>query len=133
MLLSIFCFRRTVFASHLSGLLEEQGSSYIETLSLDNFIHARIMYMLFGEEKKITVIERDLVLCRGDNISWSFRFVVCDDLRRLIQDMNRTYTISRKTYKKMKHVYHYAIFSYIVMVHVKKYLPKFLYDFCVQV
>lgn len=100
---------------------------------LDNFIHSRIIYTLFGEEKNIIVVERDLVLCRGDNISWSFQFVVCEDLRRLIQDLRNIYHINDKIYRKMRNVYYYAIFSYIIMVHVKKYLPKWLYDFCVQV
>jgi hypothetical protein len=32
----------------------------------------------------------------------------------------------------MKHVYYYAIFSFVVMVHIKPVLPSVVYDFCVQ-
>lgn len=131
MLLSIFCFRKEVFESHTQQLLSIHRKDYIEQLCLDNFIHARIIYMPFGEDKMITIIEKDLVMCRWDNISWSFRFVVCEDLKRLIQDLYQQYKINKKTYWKMKNVYRHSVFSYIVMVHVKRYMPEFLYNSCV--
>ena len=78
------------------------------------------------------VIEQDLVLCRGGNISWSFRFVVCQDLKRLLNDFRAIYHVNPLASQKMKKVYRYAFFSYIVITHIQRFMPKFLYDFCVN-
>lgn len=133
MLLSIFCFRKDLYEWNIQKLLSEHGEKYMDILLQDNFIHARIIYIPFGNVQSIVVIEKDLVLCRWNNISWSFRFVVCKDLKRLIDNLHSLYGVNATASRKMKKVYQYAIFSYIVMTHIRRYMPTFLYDFCVRV
>lgn len=133
MLLSIFCFKKELYEKHIASLMQENGEGYLDILLQDNFIHSRIIYTPFWEENTIVVIEKDLVLCRWNNISWSFRFIVCQDLMRFIKDVNARYTISKHTLSKMKKVYYYSVFSYIVIAHVRRYIPTFFYDALVSV
>lgn len=133
MLLSIFCFRKDLYEGNIQKLLDENGSKYMDILLQDNFIHARIIYIPFGNVQSIVVIEKDLVLCRWNNISWSFHFVVCRDLKRLIDNLHSLYKVNPVASRKMKKVYQYAIFSYIVMTHIRRYMPEFLYNFCVRI
>ncbi len=133
MLLSIFCFKKELFTNNLNTLLKENWAEYIENIYKDNFLHSRIIYIPFWNEKKISIIEKDLVLCRWNNISWNFGFNVCRDLLNLINDLNKKYTINKIAYKKMKNVYYFSVFSYIIIAHIQKYLPKFLYTFFVYI
>lgn len=131
MLLSIFCFKKTLYIENMDFLLKEYGEKYIDILLEDNFIHSRIIYLPFWNKKRICVIEKDLVLCRWNNISWKITFQVCRDLLKLIHDLNSRYRISKKTLWRLKNVYYYGIFSYIIIAHVQRYLPKSLYNFMI--
>lgn len=131
MLLSIFCFKKDLYTKNLNQLLKDNWDDYMNLINNDNFLHSRIIYLPFWNEQKISIIEKDLVLCRWNNISWNLNFKVCRDLSDLINDLNKKYKINKKAYKKMKSVYYYWIFSYIVIAHIKRYLPSFLYNFLV--
>jgi len=131
--LSLFCFRKDIYINNLKTILENNGEKYINILEKDNFPHSRIIYVPFWNTEKITIIEKDLVLIRGWNVSWNFDFVVCQDLLRLIQDLNKKYKINKKTYKKMKIMYFYCIFTYVIMNYVKKILPKYIYDILINI
>lgn len=129
---SLFCFQREIFTHNLQMLLEENGEDYIDTLSRDYFWHVRIIYMLFWNTRKIVILEKNLVLLRWWNISWSFVFKVCTDFRDLFRDLSKRYRIHKKTLAKMKILYYYSVFTYFVIVHLQKYIPKGLYNFCVE-
>ena len=133
MLLSIFCFRKTLFINSVSELLDQKGSMYISTLQRDNFIHATIIYSVLWENHKILLMERDLILNRGDNISWNFNFVVCQDLYRLIWMLKMKYHVWWKLAIQLKKIYYYAVATYIIIVYIKKILPTSIYNFCVYV
>jgi abequosyltransferase len=128
MLLSLFCFKRDIYLKHINILCKDNKEWNMEKLYNDNFIHSRIIYIPFGNKEKITVIEKDLILCRWGNISWSPSRLVCKDLWKLVQDLNKIYKMNKKAYHKMKNIYYYSVFSYIVITHIRKYIPKFLYD-----
>lgn len=133
MLLSLFCFKKELYLKHLKSLLKEHGNNYIEVLGKDYFPHSRIIYLPFWNTEKISIIERNLILCRWWNMSRSFRRAVCKDLLRLIQDLDKRYSPNKKTLHRMKMVYYYSVFLYIVMTHIRKYIPKFLYNILVYI
>jgi glycosyltransferase involved in cell wall biosynthesis len=133
MAFSIFCFKREMYFSHLDQLLQEHWPEYIETLSTDYFPHSRILFIPFGNQEIITIIEKDLILCRWNNISWDFKWKACKDLLSLINDLKQKYTLNKKTYKKMKNLYYYSVFWYVCMVHIKKYVPAFVYSFMIYI
>jgi len=128
---SLFCFRRDIFTTNLQSLLTQYGASYIDILRKDYFWHVRIIYVPFWNTEKIVILEKNLVLLRGGNISWSFIFKVCTDYRDLVQDLKKNYKIPSKTYVRMKVLYYYSVFTYFVIVHLQKYIPKKIYAFCV--
>jgi glycosyltransferase involved in cell wall biosynthesis len=129
---SLFCFRRDIFVNNLQNLLVQEGEVYMDTLKKDYFWHVRIVYTLFWNTEKIVILEKDLVLLRGGNISWSFVFKVCTDYRDLYLELSRRYKINKKTLKKMRVLYYYSVFTYIVIVYIQKYIPKRLYNLCVD-
>lgn len=131
MAFSIFCFRRDVYMRNLQILLEENWWGYQEVLNNDYFPHSRIIFLPFGTDEKIVIFEKDLILGRGNNISWTFHFSICQDLLRLIKDLKKKYSMTKSTYKKLMNIYYYSVFSYVVIVHLQRYMPKFLYNFCV--
>lgn len=130
---SIFCFKKEIYTKNLNILIKENGEEYMEVLKKDYFPHSRIIYIPFGNAEKITIIEKDLVLCRWGNAALSIDpdWVVVQDLWRLIEDFNKNYKMNKKTYHKMKGVYYYSIFLYIVTKYIRKCIPKFLYDWLV--
>lgn len=130
---SLFCFKKDLFIKNLHSLLKEYWEDYMDILNKDYFGHVRIVYLPFGNTEKITIIEKDLVLLRWGNISWSFVFKVCTDYRDLIQDLNRRYRINKRTHTKMKILYYYSVFTYIVIVHMQQYIPKRLYSTLVSI
>ena len=131
--LSIFCFKKEIYTTNLETILKKNGKNYMSALEKDYFPHSRIIFLPFWNQKKITIIEKDLVLSRWNNISWYFSRTVCQDFLRLTKDLNNTYKINKKTYRKMKNMYIYCVFMYIVITHIKKYIPKFLYNALVYV
>lgn len=128
---SLFCFRKELFTQNLDALLKIKWDEYMDILNKDYFWHVRIIYLLFWNTEKIVVLEKNLVLLRGWNISWAFVFKVCTDYRDLVNDLVQRYTIPMKTYIKMKILYYYSVFTYFVIVHLQRYIPKKLYIFCV--
>lgn len=131
--LSLFCFKKNLYINNLNKILKKNGVEYLDILNKDNFPHSRIIFIPFGNIEKITIIEKELVLIRWGNISWKFSFVVCQDLLRLIKDLKKTYKISRKTYRKMKIMYFYCIFTYVIINHIRRFIPKKIYDTLVNV
>jgi glycosyltransferase involved in cell wall biosynthesis len=129
---SLFCFRRDIFASNLRLLLTQHGEVYMDVLKKDYFWHVRIIYVPFWNTEKIVILEKNLVILRGGNISWSFVFKVCTDYRDLFLDLSKLYTINKRTLHKMKILYYYSVFTYVVIVHIQRYIPKKLYNFCVE-
>lgn len=129
---SLFCCKREIFVHNLTSLLKEHWESYMNILNKDFFGHIRIIYIPFWNKDKITVIEKDLVLLRSGNISWSFVFKTCTDYLYLAQDLHKKYKINRKTYRKMMILYYYSVFTYVVIVHIQRYIPKKLYDWLVS-
>lgn len=129
---SIFCLRKDLYLQHLHRILTERWEGYMNILSKDYFAHSRIMYLPLWDKEKITIVERNLVLVRGGNVSRSFGFKVLDDLKKLIRDLNNTYKINKKANRKMQNMYNYWLFMYIIQKHIKKYMPKFLFEMCVN-
>lgn len=128
MAFSLFCFKKEIYKKNLENIIKENGKKYISILEKDYFPHSRIIFVPFWNKEIITIIEKDLILIRWWNISWSFKFKTCKDLLKLIQDLNNKYSINKKTYRKMKGVYYYCVFTYIIISHIRKYIPKFLYN-----
>lgn len=131
--ISLFCFKKEIYKKNLNTILKKNWKKYINILEKDYFPHSRIIFLPFWNTEKITIIEKDLVYIRGENISWSFKFDVCRDLLRLFKDLNKAYKISKKTYRKMENMYFYCIFTYVIINHVRKILPKKIYDTLVNV
>ena len=130
---SLFCFKKDLFKNNLDFLLNKHGNSYMEILKKDFFAHIRIIYLPFGNTEKITLIEKDLVLLRADNISWNFVFKTCSDYRNLTKDLNNQYKINKKAYMKMKILYYYSVFTYFIIVHLQKILPKKIYHSSINI
>ena len=129
---SLFCFRRDIFIDNLQSLLTQYGDAYMDVLKKDYFWHVRIIYTPFWVTEKIIILEKDLVLLRGGNISWSFIFKVCTDYRDLYLELSRRYRVNKRTLRKMKVLYYYSVYTYVVIVYIQKYIPKKLYNFCVE-
>ena len=70
---------------------------------------------------------------RAGNISRTFVFKTCTDYLHLVQELNKKYNIARKTYLKMKILYYYSVFTYIVIVHIQKFIPTKLYNWFVKI
>lgn len=130
---SLFCFKKEVFIGNLNSLIEQYGVSYKEILYNDYFAHIKIIYLPFWEERKITLLENDIVLLRAGNISWTFKFKTCTDYLDLIKKLKERYSIPMNTYKKMLYLYRYSVFTYIVIVHIQKYLPQKVYNRLVNI
>jgi len=125
---SLFCFKKDIYIKNLNNLLKKHWEKYIEALKADYLAHIRIVYIPFWNKEKIVVIAKDLVLVRWGNISWNFKYKVIEDYRDLIADLHKTYTINKKTYRKMIVLRYYGIFCYIIIARVRKVLPKKVYD-----
>lgn len=129
---SLFCFQRELFHENVKILLTRNGDNYINTLQADYFWHVRTIYLPFGNTHKIVLLEKNLVLLRGWNISWSFVFKVCTDFHDLIKDLKNQYSINSIAFRKMKILYYYSVFTYFVIVYVQKYIPKKIYNILVE-
>lgn len=130
---SLFCCKKEIFVKNLHTLLQENWKEYMNILNRDFFGHIRIIYIPFWNTEKITVVEKNLVLLRSGNISWSFVFKTCTDYLHLAQDLNKKYKINKKTYMKMMILYYYSVFTYFVIVHLQKYIPKKIYNILVNI
>lgn len=130
---SLFCFQKDLYYNNLNKILKERWIRYMDNLKKDYFAHIRIIYLPFGNEKKITVIEKNLVLLRWWNISWKFVFKTCKDFWDLVSDLTKVYKINIKTYIKMKILYFYSVFTYVVIVHIQKCIPKTLYEILIKI
>lgn len=125
---SLFCFKKAIYIKNLNSLLKEHWESYMETLKKDYLAHVRIIYIPFWNTEKITVIEKNLVLVRWGNISRNFRFKVIQDFRNLTKDLCRRYKINKKVRRKMMILHFYGIFCYFIIAHVRRRLPKKIYN-----
>ena len=126
-LISLFCFKKSIYIDNIKKLLKENWKKYINILEKDNLPHSRVIFIEFNPQEKITLIEKNLVWYRERNASWISSLHVINDLFRLIKDIKKKYNISKTIYMKMIYIYYASVFTHILSNSLWRILPEKFY------